>query len=205
MADIPVHNDNGSLPASILMIDQESELANLHRALKNDFPDLHFEMFSSFDQVESKLRVERYQALIINVQIAGMHDFSLLKLNRSEQLGAPVLVTARIHDKALAHRALQRGALGCILKPITDGYAASTLRRAISLSKVWATMARTQQMLQGFKEQQTGRSIDAATVRSNQRSIEALETSLQLLKGMAYDQEQQARHQALERLNALKL
>ena len=205
MADIPGHNGKSVLPASILIIiDQES--ANLHRALRNDFAGFHFEIHSSFDQAKSRVRgVERYQALIINAQMAAVHDFSLLKRNGPEQLGAPVLVTAStasIHEKALARRALQRGALGCILKPITDGYAASTVRRAISLSKLWTTIARTEQTLEGFKEQRTDRSVDpAATVR---RTIEALETTLQILKRVAHDEEQQARHQALERLETFE-
>jgi DNA-binding NtrC family response regulator len=213
MADIPVQlspnknpplNKNVSPFAPILIVDQES--ADLHRLLRHDFHDLHFEMYSCFEQAESNLPVERYQALIINVRIAGMHDFSLLKMKRSKQPGQPFLVAARIHDKALAHRAIQHGALGCILKPITDGSAASTLRRAISLSKLWTTMAHTENMLEGFKDQGTLGSIASAnTARSRQRSIAALERSLQLLKGMAYDLEQQARYQALERLKVLEL
>ena len=202
MADTPVRpiqNDNDARPAAILIIDQESESANLHRALKNDPPNFHFDMYSSFDQAESRVG-ERYQALIINVQIAGLQHFSLLRTNHFDQSRTPFLVTARIHEKGLAQRALQHGALGCIMKPITDGVAASTVRRAISLSKLWTTMALTQQMLERYKEYRPGRSIDSC-----QRSIEAIETSLRLLKGMAHDQEQQARYQAVEQLNALKL
>ena len=216
MSDIP-NTDDLSLP-SILITDPD--LPILQRALKNDFPDFHFELCSSFDQAESKLRGERYQAVIFNVRIAGLHDFSLLRMNASEHMGIPFLITARIHDKALAYQALKHGALDCILKPMTDGHAAYSVRRAISLYKLRTTMAYTKQMLEAFKEQRRDLSIDSAdkadrrklvdrhvekTLGSCQRSIVASEKSLQLLNSMAYDLEQQARHQALERLDALEL
>ena len=220
MSSIPVraeHADDLPLP-SILITDPD--LPILQRALKNDFPDFNFELCSTSDQAESKLQAERYQVVICNVRIAGLQDFSLLKMNSSGHMAVPFLITARIHDKALAYQALKHGALDCILKPMTNGHAAYSVRRAISLYKLRTTMAYTKQMLVGFKKQRTALSIDSTdraeqrqlvdrhvekTLSSCQRSIIASEKSLQLLNSMAYDLEQQARHQALERLDALEL
>jgi hypothetical protein len=61
----------------ILIVDEDSP--PLHHALKNDFPDLTFDLFPSLVEAEQNLLLKRYQALVTNVHFAEMGHFSLLK------------------------------------------------------------------------------------------------------------------------------
>jgi FixJ family two-component response regulator len=205
-------------PSQILVVDHDPSI--LYR-LVDDFPEVEFDLSSTFREGESKLRTKRYHGLITNVQFAVREGSSLLKVNQSEQWTTSCIVTAHFGEKTLAQRALKQGALDCILKPLSREQTIPAIRSALRLYHLRNHIAARKHSLRLFIEQQdqlcshksaqTNRaqlfdredvSFEDA-IKACDRTITVIEESLQLLSRAVVDAERDARSRALDRLHQM--
>ena len=198
-----------SLPP-ILIVDQDP--AFLHNALKGDFPHLRFELCSAIEEAEQRLRTKRYQTLITNVRFVASQG-SLIYINQSEQWTAPCVVTAqRAQDTALVQQALRQGAIDCILKPVNRYQAIPTIQAALWLFQLRNHIAYRKHTLRDFKNHSEILPSDASEkaerakliedlTASHEKTLAAIEHSIELLTRTAIEVEQKAKQRALARLD----
>ena len=150
-----------------------------------------------------------------------MGHFSLLKWNQDKHPPTPFLITVDVHHKKLAYKALEQGALDCILKPVNTAQAVPAMREALWLYRFRVTIAHRKDTLDALKTQHAALVLNMQdkpeqadliergikqvekTINSCERTIAAIETSLQCLNRCANAVEHRARQRALARLDAM--
>lgn len=185
--------------------------------LRKDFPDLGFDLCASLDQAKERLLTKRYQTCVVNVRFAEDHDFSLLKQNLSDQPYTPCLITVAAADKTRAYQAIREGAFDSFLKPLKILQAVPTLQRALWLFQFRETVAEKKVSLAMFKAHRNSLSINGSrkaiinrsavhvedVLASCERTIAAIEQSLQKLQYQEADYTRTARARAMKRLDGL--
>ena len=126
---------------------------------------------------------------------------------------APCIVTARrIQDMPLVQQAFEEGAFDCILKPVVRYQAVPTIQTALWLFQLRNNIEYRRHTLKVLKDQTEALSIVPAQkvdrislikdlITSHDRTLAAIEHSIEVLTRTATEVEQKARERALACLN----
>jgi PleD family two-component response regulator len=150
---------------------------------------------------------------------------SLLARSLAHRPSIPCLLTLEEHERKFAFDFLELGAYDFILKPLKYGQVADSLRAALDLYKWCAIIANKENVLErlrhrldNYRQRNTGplservarlvddsiRTIELST-DSLKRSAEQIRRTLEVLKYACVENESQARHRALQRLETTSL
>ena len=174
---------------------------------------LDFDVCTSHHTALHKLLAFPYHLIISDVQLAEFDDFLLLKRTKALETFVPLVITATTGNKASARRLLEQGAFDLITTPLEHEQTVDTIRLALWHNKLQAIIASRDKALEKYRQHidnYPGKRTDEAfqtililieqTVSAHDRTIGRIETSIKCLANLG---KEQAREQALRRLNTL--
>ena len=136
-----------------------------------------------------------------------------MKRTQALEVFVPLVITATTGDKASARRLLEQGAFDLITTPLEHEQTVDTIRLALWHNKLQAIIASRDKALEKYRQHidnYPGKRTDEAfqtililieqTVSAHDRTIGRIETSIKCLANLG---KEQAREQALRRLNTL--
>jgi DNA-binding NtrC family response regulator len=195
---------------------------SLPALLREQIPDIIMQKCPSVYAAIEQLPLSRFDLVIFNVRLAGLGNFFLQQKHQMLHPYTPFIVTAGAEDYQLARRARNNGAFDIITAPLIPRDAISTVRvacklRSLRLSKdrlsselkllmdllpnennvpIAATLRKTTTPEERYASQK-------AKLQAYERTIEALEKSLDLLRLRMDEQEYQVGQGVERRLSML--
>lgn len=207
-----------SLPIPVLIADSNpAVLERLPLLLNSAIAGICLSLCSSHSYAMHSLTIARYQVVVCRVQFAEAENFLLLKQHRAFQSFVPFLVIAEAQDWALAKCVLQQGGEDIIVWPPHKGQLEESLREAMWLYQMRATIAHRKQTLDTLRSWEAipaGQKppfdsmyerllVPKQTLRVYQRTIQRIETNLKDLTDMANECESRVRTRAVKHLDFL--
>ncbi len=116
----------------ILIVDDDSAVANYLMVFLTQSEIYHPTVITDPEQVMETMRVQQFDAMILDLDMPGLSGFDLLKEFQVQELGLPVVVLSGINDVDLAVRSLKLGAFDYLAKPVEDDLLLEVLRKAIT-------------------------------------------------------------------------
>ncbi|HEY0900411.1 MAG TPA: response regulator transcription factor [Sphingobacteriaceae bacterium] len=105
----------------VLVADDHGAIRNgLKNILQQQYPDLKFGECKNAQQTIKKLHDERWDLLILDIEMPGRNGFDVLKQIQSDHLKTPVLVFSFHSEDQVAVRAFRAGAAGYLAKDAED-------------------------------------------------------------------------------------
>jgi PleD family two-component response regulator len=207
------------LPIPVLIADKNSSVVDfLATVLRNSIPGIALSLCYSHSYAMHSLTVARYQVVVCGVQFAEAQSYLLLRQHRAFQSFVPFIVIAQGQEWELVKTVLQQqGVEDIIVWPLHKGQPEDSVREAMSLYQMRATIAHRRQTLNTLRSCESfpahekvpvdnmcaQQLLPKQTLRVLQRTIQRMETNLKHLTEMVHDAERQARARALEHLNLL--
>jgi FixJ family two-component response regulator len=206
------------LPIPVLIADKNhGVLDSLPPLLRSGIPGIALSLCSSLGYTMRSLTIARYQVVICGVQFAEAENFLLLKQHRAFQSLVPFIVIAEAQDWALAKCALEQGVEDIIVWPLHKGQLEESIREAMWLYQMRATIAHRRKILDTMRSWQAIPSgqetpldprhdrllLPKQTHGAYQRTIQRIETNLKCLTGMADECERRTHMRAVEHLDLL--
>jgi len=122
-------------PSQILLVDDDEILLDaLSRALGS--PDMEVAVARSGDAALTLLSRHRFDALISDIMMPGMHGLKLLHSVREYDLDLPVVLITGNPDVKSAAQAVEYGAFQYLIKPISNKRLRAVVERAIDVGKL---------------------------------------------------------------------
>src|SRR5215831_14330291 len=212
--DLSHVTSSGRLPRLLIAENNLSTFEPLIRAFRDERLDIDFDVCTSHWSAVWKLLASPYQLIISGVHLAEMHDFLLLKRAQARQTFVPFVVTASASEKEVACRILKHGAFDLIPTPLDHEQTVNTIRLALWHNKFKALIASRDKALERYRQHianypgnrsgetfQTILTLLDQTVSAHERTIHRVEASMECLADLADNVEEQAREQALRRLD----
>jgi DNA-binding NarL/FixJ family response regulator len=191
-----------ALPPRVLLLENHPLLREcLPALLKEQIPGIAMERCSSVYEAIQQLPFFTYNLVISNVRLAELGNFFLLREHRMLHSRTPFIVTAGVRDHELARRARGNGAFDIITAPLVPDDAVSTVKVAHKMCELRMTRDLLRKELGVLRD---GLRKDTplppatslwktttaeekyvsreARLRAYERTIEALERSLGLLR-----------------------
>lgn len=184
----PTGNSFSYSPPPILIIDHNPQvITSLPQCFFNS-PEMTFDACSR-QQAEKQLRLRQYRAVVSDIHLAALDDFSLLELNQQAQAASSLIVTAGPGDEHLILEALERGSLDFLALPLDSKQVSSTIERAVWIHQMRTTIRRREETLLTFRQQRDRLSLATEhdkkvaavrdkTMMSFERTIRACETTI---------------------------
>jgi len=201
------------IPRILMAENHFSTMESLIQTLGDRRFHLDFDVCTSHHSAVRKLLASPYQLIISGVHLAELDDFLLLKRIQALEVFVPLVITATTGDKASARRLLEQGAFDLITTPLEHEQTVDTIRLALWHNKLQAIIASRDKALEKYRQHidnYPGKRTDEAfqtililieqTVSAHDRTIDRIETSIKCLANLG---KEQAREQALRRLNTL--
>ncbi len=126
----------------ILIVDDDMAVANYLMVFLTQSEVYHPTVVTDPKEVMEMLRVQQFDAMILDVDMPGLSGFDLLKEFRAQNLNTPVVVLSGINDVELAVRSLKLGAFDYLSKPVEDELLLEVLRKAISTRSLKSSIER---------------------------------------------------------------
>jgi DNA-binding NtrC family response regulator len=178
--------------------------------------DLEFDVCTSHRSAVRRLLASPYQVIISGVHLAELDDFLLLKRTQALEAFVPLVITATTGDKESARRVLEQGAFDLIPTPLEHEQTVDSIRLGPWHNKFKALIASRDKALERYHQHIAdypgNRRGDAfrtiltsieQTVSAYERTIHRIEASINCFANVAKIVEEQAREQALRRLDTL--
>jgi len=201
------------IPRILMAENHFSTMESLIQTLGDRRFHLDFDVCPSHHSAVRKLLASPYQLIISGVHLAELDDFLLLKRIQALEVFVPLVITATTGDKASARRLLEQGAFDLITTPLEHEQTVDTIRLALWHNKLQAIIASRDKALEKYRQHidnYPGKRTDEAfqtililieqTVSAHDWTIGRIETSIKCLANLG---KEQAREQALRRLNTL--
>ena len=201
------------IPRILMAENHFSTMESLIQTLGDRRFHLDFDVCPSHHSAVRKLLASPYQLIISGVHLAELDDFLLLKRIQALEVFVPLVITATTGDKASARRLLEQGAFDLITTPLEHEQTVDTIRLALWHNKLQAIIASRDKALEKYRQRidnypgkrtdepvQTILILIEQTVSAHDRTIGRIETSIKCLANLG---KEQAREQALRRLNTL--
>lgn len=119
---------------NVLILDPERDVGDLFARALETCKDCKCYLTSKQEEAIALLRDISFHLLLVDMGMAMAGDFSLLKKVRRLSPDMIILVEAYLHQKEQVSKALEYGARGYIIKPIT----VDEFRKKIGEFSVWA-------------------------------------------------------------------
>jgi DNA-binding NtrC family response regulator len=175
--------------------------------------DCDFDVCTTRDHALRKFLGPPYQLIICGAHLTEMDDFFVLKHSQILQRFVPFVVTASAAEKESARQGLMQGAFDLVTVPLEHEQAVSAIRRALWQSRLITLIACKEKALEKYREHMVaypaGNQMDETfkrTLTAIQEAIFSYRQTLLRVDGLAdiaTRVQNQARKQALERLNSL--
>ncbi len=119
-----------------LVVDDYPDLRRLSAMAIESLGYARVDQAASGEEALRLLRAEQYDFVLSDVNMPGMNGFMLLRTIREDATlrRIPVLLMTAAGDTKYAESALQRGALGCLDKPVRHAVLGPIIRAALSRS-----------------------------------------------------------------------
>ena len=116
----------------IMIVEDDMAVANYLMVFLTQSEQYHPTVVSTPEEVLEMMRVQQFDAVILDLDMPGMTGFDLLKEFSRMEVDTPVLVLSGINDVELAVRSLKLGAFDYLAKPVEDDLLLQVLRKAIT-------------------------------------------------------------------------
>ncbi len=116
----------------IMIVDDDMAVANYLMVFLTQSEIYHPTVVSDPREVLELMRVQRYDAILLDIDMPGLSGIDLLKEFRVHKIVTPVVVLSGVNDVELAVRALKLGAFDYLAKPVEDHFLLKVLGEAIS-------------------------------------------------------------------------
>ena len=136
-------------PAHVLIVDDDPALLQaLPEALQLRMGGLMVDTADSAAAALDRIATRDYHAIVTDIKMPGMDGFALLAEIRALRPDTPTLMITGHGERALAVKALRRGACDFVQKPIDREYFVASLGRAIQVNEVSRQVKQQQQALE---------------------------------------------------------
>ena len=127
----------------ILIVDDHAVMLHgLKRILGDEFQGSTFGEAHDFQQALNLVRQERWNVVILDIDLPGRSGLDVLKQIRAEHLSSPIIVFSMYPEEQFAVRALKAGASGYVAKDSASEQLVEAIHKVISGGKyVSATLA----------------------------------------------------------------
>lgn len=126
----------------IMIVDDDMAVANYLMVFLTQSEIYHPTVVSDPNQVLEMMRVQPFDAVILDVNMPGLSGFDLLKQFRQQEIATPVVVLSGVNDVELAVRSLKLGAFDYLAKPVDDDLLLEVLRKAITTRTLQSSIDR---------------------------------------------------------------
>src|SRR3989475_13312914 len=136
-------------PAHVLIVDDDPALLQaLPEALQLRMSGLTVDTADSAAEALDRIAARDYNALVTDIKMPGMDGFALLAEIRALRPDTPTLMITGHGERALAVKALRRGACDLVQKPIDRDYFVASLWSAIQMNELSRQVNQPQPPLQ---------------------------------------------------------
>jgi len=136
-------------PAYVLIVDDDPALLQaLPEALRLRMGGLTVDTADSAAAALERIAARDYNAIVTDIKMPGMDGFALLDQIRARQPDTPTLMITGHGERALAVKALRRGACDFVQKPIEREYFVALLCRAIQMNELSRNLKQQQLTLE---------------------------------------------------------
>ena len=136
-------------PAHVLIVDDDPALLQaLPEALRLRMGGLTVDTADSAAAALERIAARDYNAIVTDIKMPGMDGFALLDQIRARQPDTPTLMITGHGERALAVKALRRGACDFVQKPIEREYFVALLCRAIQMNELSRNLKQQQLTLE---------------------------------------------------------
>ena len=172
--------------AHVLIVDDDPALLQaLPEALKLRMSELMVDTADSAAAALERIAARDYNAIVTDIKMPGMDGFALLDQIRARQPDTPTLMITGHGERALAVKALRRGACDFVQKPIDREYFVASLCRAIQMNEL-SRKLKQQQLTLEQRADELQRTVEQRT-RDLQEANKIIRSPLRWL--MAHDQQ----------------
>jgi DNA-binding NtrC family response regulator len=126
----------------IMIVDDDTAVANYLMVFLTQSEIYHPTVVTDPNEVLEMLRIQQFDAMILDLDMPGMSGFDLLKEFQRQDLVMPVVVLSGINDVELAVRSLKLGAFDYLSKPVEDQLLLDVLRKAITTRTLQSSIER---------------------------------------------------------------
>src|SRR6266480_815050 len=123
-------------PCVLIVDDDPALLQALPEALRIRMSDVTVDTADSAAAALDRIAVRDYNAIVTDIKMPGMDGFALLAEIRARRPDTPTLMITGHGERALAVKALRRGACDFVQKPIEREYFVASLCRAIQMNEL---------------------------------------------------------------------
>jgi DNA-binding NarL/FixJ family response regulator len=117
----------------ILLADDHFAIrAGIKHILKNEFPGMEFGEATSATEVFYKIKSQKWNIIILDINLPGRNGLDILKQLKDEKIGIPVLVFSMHREEILAVRALKAGASGYLSKDAAGSELVKAMHQILS-------------------------------------------------------------------------
>ena len=135
--------------AHVLIVDDDPALLQaLPEALQLRMVGLMVDTADSAAAALDRIATRDYNAIVTDIKMPGMDGFALLAEIRALRPDTPTLMITGHGERALAVKALRRGACDFVQKPIDRDYFVASLCRAIEMNELSRQVKQQQQALE---------------------------------------------------------
>ena len=150
-------------PSHVLIVDDDAALLQaLPEALKLRMSELMVDTADSAAAALDRIAAQDYNAIVTDIKMPGMDGFALLDEIRARRPDTPTLMITGHGERALAVKALRRGACDFVQKPIDRDYFVALLRRAIQMNEL-SRQVKQQQLALERRADELERTVEERT------------------------------------------
>jgi len=166
--------------AHVLIVDDDPALLQaLPEALQLRMVGLMVDTADSAAAALERIATRDYNAIVTDIKMPGMDGFALLEEIRALRPDTPTLMITGHGERALAVKALRRGACDFVQKPIDRDYFVATLGRAIQMNEV-SRQVKQQQLALERRADELERTVEERT-RELQEANQIIQSPLRWL------------------------
>jgi len=149
-------------PHVLIVDDDPALLQALPEALKLRMSELMVDTADSAAAALDRIAAQDYNAIVTDIKMPGMDGFALLDEIRARRPDTPTLMITGHGERALAVKALRRGACDFVQKPIDRDYFVALLCRAIQMN-VLSRQVKQQQLALERRADELERTVEERT------------------------------------------
>jgi len=167
-------------PAHVLIVDDDPALLQaLPEALQLRMGGLRVDTADSAAAALDRIAARDYNAIVTDIKMPGMDGFALLAEIRALRPDTPTLMITGHGERALAVKALRRGACDFVQKPIDRDYFVASLWRAIEMNQL-SRQVKQQQLTLERRASDLERTVEERT-RELQEATTVIQSPLRWL------------------------
>ena len=149
-------------PHVLIVDDDPALLQALPEALKLRMSELMVDTADSAAAALHRIAARDYNAIVTDIKMPGMDGFALLDEIRARRPDTPTLMITGHGERALAVKALRRGACDFVQKPIDRDYFVALLCRAIQMNQL-SRQVKQQQLALERRADELERTVEERT------------------------------------------